>query len=159
MLLIQRHIFIVCADVAAAVPRVDDHGHDPVQMRGARRFDRIVRLALARIIIPHAGQVIRAAILRCAAVLIQDMRPSVLQLIDNNLVAARQNADDRIAGARAGAHGQRRIHHDPVQAGHKRRLRFLRLVRRLVVADPRDVVRAAILRRAAVLIQDMRPAV
>ena len=111
------------ADVAAAVAGVDDNGHFAVDLRGARRLDRVVRLALARGVAAHAREIVRADVAARAVRGVHQMRPAVRDAVHNDLRAVRQLTDLFAGGRGGGPHSELAFDVHAVPAGRKRFVR------------------------------------
>ena len=144
------------ADVAAAVTGVDDDRHFAVDLRGAGRLDRIVRLALGRGVVAHADEIVRADVAAGSLGGVHEVRPAVGKAVHDDLCVRGELTDLFRGRGRGGAHRELALDVYAVPAGRER---LVGLGLAVIIAQTLEIIRADIAARARRGVHQMRPAV
>ena len=144
------------ADVAAAVTGVDDDRHPAVDLRGAGRLDRIVRLALGRGVVAHADEIVRADVAAGSLGGVHQVRPAVGKAVHDDLCVRGELTDLFRGRGRGSAHRELALDLYAVPAGRER-LVWLGLA--VIIAQTLEITRTDIAARARRGVHQMRPAV
>ena len=156
MLLIVYLVDARRADVAAAVTGVDDDRHPAVDLRGAGRLDRIVRLALGCGVVTHADEIVRADVAAGSLGGVHEVRPAVRKAVHDDLCVRGELTDLFRGRGRGSAHRELALDVYAVPAGRER-LVWLGLA--VIIAQTLEISRADIAARARRGVHQMRPAV
>ena len=144
------------ADVAAAVTGVDDDRHPAVDLRGAGRLDRIVRLALGRGVVAHADEIVRADVAAGSLGGVHEVRPAVRKAVHDDLCVRGELTDLFRGRGRGSAHRELALDLYAVPAGRER---LVGLGLAVIIAQTLEITRTDIAARARRGVHQMRPAV